>query len=100
MIILLAAALLTSSSTDSADLKRCQPLIERKAGGQIATVDVTSSKGNMKRRTIEGQLTAFLGMGPPSPGSASAHHLIRADFTFRCTLSYHSVRSATVVPLP
>lgn len=100
MIILLAAALLPTSSTGSADLKRCRSLIERKAGGQVATLDVTSSKGNMKRRTIEGRLTAFLGMGPPKPGSASAHHLIRADFAFRCTLKYHSVRSATVVPLP
>lgn len=98
MIILLAAALLASSSADDGDLERCRPLLEQRAGGEIATLDVTSSRGTARRRTIEGRLTAFLGMGPPRPGAASTHHLIRADFIFRCTLKRHSVRSVSVAP--
>lgn len=100
MILLVLAA--TSASlgppAESA-VKLCRPVLARKAGGEIATIAIGSARASKRDVTIEGPLTAFLGMGPPAPGSASAHHLIRADFTYRCTVRRHIVRSATVTPV-
>jgi hypothetical protein len=100
MSLLFLAALAAPHPTDlHAALRLCRPALARKAGGQIATMNATSSLASPRGLTVEGRLTAFLGMGPPPPGSASAHHLIRADFNYRCTVRRHAVRSATVVPV-
>jgi hypothetical protein len=96
MIGLILASTLAASSNSSA-LDLCKPMLARKAGGGIAKIEVISSTISSKGRTLKGQLTAFLGMGPPAPGSASAHHLIRADFGFRCRIDRGRVREATVV---
>jgi hypothetical protein len=96
MIGLILAAALAASSNSSA-LALCKPVLARKAGGEIAKIAVDSSSGGSNGRTLKGRLTAFLGMGPPAPGSASAHHLIRADFTFRCRVARGRVANASVV---
>ncbi len=77
----------------------CKPLLARKAGGEIATIDVGSTRVRHGVRTVEGQLTAFIGMGAAPAGSASTHHLIRVQFTYRCSVSGRHVREARVNPL-
>ena len=100
MVIFLFAALAGSTVPSSKSaVAMCRPVLAQKAGGEIATIDVRSSRLVGGRRTLTGRLTAFLGMGPPAPGSASAHHLIRADFIFRCQIGSKGVRAASVSPL-
>jgi hypothetical protein len=98
MTFFLFAALGLHPMNADAALKLCRPVLARKAGGEIDVITVRSSRPKPRGRTITGRLTAFLGMGPPAPGSASAHHLIRADFTYRCTVGWNTVRSASVAP--
>ena len=80
-------------------LQLCQPALVRKLGGDIQTISESSTRRSHGGAVIEGRLTASVGMGPPQPGYASAHHLIRGDFTFRCRVRDGIVRDATVVPL-
>lgn len=96
---LLASAIMGQPHGEDPALRLCKPILARKAGGQIATIAVSSERSGRHGRTIEGQLTAFVGMGAPSPGSASAHHLIRSDFTYRCRVAGGRVREAAVNPL-
>jgi hypothetical protein len=98
MLILAALASAKAPSTQSA-IARCRPALERKVEGQIDTLSVNSSRVVGRSRLLRGRLTAFLGMGPPGPGSASAHHLIRADFQFRCEASRSGVRSTSATPI-
>ena len=99
MIMLLIAALAgpMPAASDPA-LKLCRPAFARKAEGEIGAINVTSSHASRGGRTIEGRLTAFIGMGPPGPASASAHHLIRTDFDFRCRVRGGRVREARLNP--
>jgi len=100
MIMLLAAlALSTHAPAFGAALSLCKPVLARKAGGEIATIDVDSSRRVRGETSIRGRLTAFLGQGRPGPGEASTHHLIRADLTFRCRIARGRVRQASVSPL-
>ena len=92
--LLLASAMIAHAVADDRTLALCKPALERKAGGEIATVAVTSSRSGRSGRTIEGRLTAFVGMGPPAPGSASTHHLIRTEYDFRCRVRGGHVREA------
>jgi hypothetical protein len=99
MILLLASAIAASARLDSdTALQLCRPVLARKAGGDIQTISVTSARRSRNGDIIEGQLTAFIGMGAPPPGSASAHHLIRSDFHFRCRTERRRVREASVSP--
>ena len=77
----------------------CRRALESKAEGQIATFEIASSHRGRHGQTIAGRLTAFQGMGAPAPGSASAHHLIRIEFTFRCRISDGRVQEARLNPL-
>lgn len=77
----------------------CRDALARKAGGEIATFDVKSSTTKHREHVLSGQLTANVGMGAPQPGHASAHHLIRSDFTFRCRISKGRVREVRLNPL-
>jgi hypothetical protein len=74
----------------------CKPVLARKAGGEIATIDVNSSRSERGGRTIEGRLTAFSRMGPAPAGSARTHHVIRVEFTYRCQVRGDRVRQARV----
>jgi hypothetical protein len=100
MLTLLIATTAAITRPDvSAALDLCRPILARKAGGEISAIEVTSFDARRKDIVINGRLIAFLGMGPPPPGSASAHHLVRAQFTYRCTVQRARVRSASVDPL-
>lgn len=96
---LLASTIIAQPISEDPAVRLCKPVLARLAGGQIATIDISSARYRGRSRTIEGRLTAFVGMGPPSPGTASAHHLIRSDFTYRCRVSRGRVRAAAVNPL-
>ena len=76
----------------------CRPVLARKAGGQIDAIEVTSFRVGKKDIAISGRAIVFLGMGAPPEGSAGAHHLIRAEFTYHCTVRRARVRSASVQP--
>jgi hypothetical protein len=93
--LILAATLAAASNSPALDL--CKPLLARKAGGEIAKIEVVFSTAGSNGRTLKGKLTAFLGMAPPAAGSASTHHLIRAEFSFRCRIERGRVREAKVV---
>ena len=93
--LLLTAAILQAPDRDAA-IKLCRPVLERKAGGEIADVEIIRSRARRGSRTIEGQATVFLGMGPPAPESASAHHLIRTMFRFECRVHDSRVVSARI----
>lgn len=97
IIFALAAIAAHHIVTPKNALDLCRPALARKAGGDIATIEVGSSQRGNSRLTIKGQLTAFQGMGPPQPGSASAHHLIRADFNFVCQVERGRVARASVI---
>ena len=98
--MLIASAIAASGGLDSETaLQLCRPVLARKVGGDIHTISVTSSRSTHKGNIVEGQLTAFVGMGPPLPGSASAHHLIRATFVFRCRTARGHLRHVSLTPL-
>lgn len=99
LALLLAAASVAHPPDSHSILELCKPVLARKAGGEISTIEVTSTRVRRSGRRIGGRLTAFRGMGPPAPGMAAAHHLIRADFQFRCTVKNDRVREAAVNPL-
>lgn len=99
LILLIASAMIANAPAEDPDARLCSRALERKAGGEIATITVSSSRSGRSGRTIEGQLTAFVGMGAPAPGYAGTHHLIRSDFTFRCRIKRGRVREAAVNPL-
>ena len=92
-------ALAASSSFDTSNAVRlCRPALAVKAGGEIQTITATSMRKSGRSSIVTGRLTAFIGMGSPQPGSASAHHLIRADFDFRCRINGRNVGKTTVTP--
>lgn len=95
----MAAAATTTPPAVSSAVDLCRPILARKAGGEISAIEVTSFRLGRKDIAINGRLIAFLGMGTPPPGSAGTHHLIRAQFTYRCTVQRARVRSASVDPL-
>jgi hypothetical protein len=97
-LLLVSVAVMQPASSDSA-LALCKPVLARKAGGEIATIDVGATRVRHGVRTVEGRLTAFVGMGSAPAGSARTHHLIRAQFTYRCRVSGTRVREARLNPL-
>jgi hypothetical protein len=99
MLALLIAAAAANPPQVSAAADLCRPILARKAGGEIATIDVTSFTVRGKDVAIAGLITAFVGMGPPAPGHASAHHLVRSQFSYKCKVVRAKVRSASVTPL-
>jgi hypothetical protein len=100
MILLVASAIAASARLDTeATLQLCRPILARKVEGDIQTISVTSIHHGRDGVRLEGDLTAFIGMAAPEPGSASAHHLIRSDFHFRCRTAHRRVREASVTPV-
>jgi hypothetical protein len=96
--LFIASSLVAHAISDDAAVALCKPSLAQKAGGEVATISVTSSHISKNKKVIEGRLTAFVGMGPPAPGYASTHHLIRAELTYRCSVSGSRVREARVTP--
>jgi hypothetical protein len=83
MLILLAVV---TFSPDARIVQLCKPVLARKAGGQIDHMSVSSKSVRRSTTIIRGQLTAFIGMPRAQAGSASAHHLIRADYHYSCSV--------------
>jgi hypothetical protein len=97
MIALLLASMIAAHSPGtSSALRICKPAIARKAEGEIADISVNRSTLNRRTRTLRGNVTVFVGMGTPPPGSASAHHLIRAQYAFSCSTRAGRVRKVTL----
>jgi hypothetical protein len=94
--LIVAAAIATHPASTRTALALCRPALARKAGGQIATIAIARSSIRSGMRRIAGRVTVFAGMGPPPPGSASAHHLIRADYNYVCSVRGGRVRSLTL----
>ena len=93
MIAFLAAAILASQPAAAKPaLARCRSALAREAGGEIGTINVERSRVRRGWTTIDGRLTAFVGMGPPASGSASAHHLVRANYRYSCSVRGIHVR--------
>ena len=99
MIALFAASLALQPAPADPAVELCKPALARRAGGDIATIDVTASRTIGRRRIIEGRLTAFAQMGPAPAGSARTHHLGRLEFTYRCEVGGGRVRKARITPL-
>ena len=99
MIALLFALNVLQTAAADAEVELCKRSLARKVGGDIATIDVSSSHVERHRRTIEGRLTAFSRMGPAPAGTARTHHLGRFEFTFRCQVRGGRVRKARITPL-
>ena len=99
MLIFLGGLLASTSAAGNGALELCRPTLAQKAGGEIQSIAATTMRKVRGGFAIEGRLTIFVGMGPPQPGSASAHHLIREDFDFHCRTSGKTVRQATVKAL-
>lgn len=97
--LLIALNSIASPAAQARALKLCRPRLERSVGGEIQTIDISSARSAQSGLTIRGGLTAFLGMGPPQPGFASTHHLIRAEFTYACKVRAGRVRSVSAKPL-
>jgi hypothetical protein len=94
--LLFAVATIAEPSVDR-DIALCKPALERKAG-EIATMDVGSSKVVHGGRIIEGRLTAFAKMGPATAGFARTNHVGRFEFTYRCEIRHGRVRKTRLNP--
>ncbi len=101
-MILLPALMASASAIPSVDdvVQICRPVLARKIGGDIQTISQTSMRKSGKGYVVKGKLMAFVGMAAPQAGSASTHHLIRANFDFRCRTAGKNVRETTVTPQP
>jgi len=97
MIALFVTSIIAAhASSTSTALKVCRPAIARKAEGEIAEISVSRSYEAGATRLVRGQVTIYVGMGPPAKGSASAHHLIRSTYDFSCSVRGKRVRSVTL----
>lgn len=94
LLLLLASA--TPTPADAVAL--CKPALARKAGADIATIDVGDSHRVGDRMTIAGRLTAYLQMGPAPEGSARTHHLGRVDYSYSCEVRRGRVHKARLNP--
>jgi len=95
--LLFALANVAQPAPGEPDLDLCKPALARKAG-EIATIDVSSSKVSRGRRIIEGRLTAFAKMGPAPAGFARTHHVGRFEFNYRCEIKNGRVRKTRLNP--
>lgn len=96
MPLLLTPPIVMQSAPADSVVELCKPALARKAGGEIASIDVGATSRRRATTTITGRLTAFQRMGPAPPGTARTHHVIRFDYTFECTVKAGRVRNAAV----
>jgi hypothetical protein len=98
MIALVLALVMSQPPSPDEAIALCKPALARKAGGEVATMDVAKTHTLRGRRTIEGRLTVFAQMGPAPAGSARTHHLGRIEFSYGCEVSNGRVRKARLNP--
>jgi len=94
---LLVAAALIQSPADARALQLCKAGLARKAGGEINRITIDSATASGRTRVIRGQVSVFVGMPPAPPGSARAHHLIRADYHYNCQVRRGRIVRTTLV---
>jgi hypothetical protein len=94
MILMLLAATLSQAPPRSDMVKLCKATLARKAGGDVDKLTVASTTTSRSGTMLTGRLTVFVGAAPASPGSASPHHLIRADYGFECLVRHGRIRRA------
>jgi len=95
--LLFALGSIAQTRPEDPDVSLCRPALARKAG-EIATIDMSSSRVVRGRRIIEGRLTAFAKMGPAPAGFARTHHVGRFEFTYRCEIRNGRVRETRLNP--
>jgi hypothetical protein len=93
--LFIALAAPVRSSPAEAAIELCKPVLARKVHGEIADIDIDRNRATRSRRTIEGELTAFVRMGPAPPGVARANHVIRVEYLYRCRIEHGRVQSAS-----
>lgn len=91
----LAAQPAETASADAA-LQLCRPALAKRVSGDISAIAVGASSRARGWTVIRGSMRALIGMGDAPPGSASTHHLIRADYGFICWVTDTRVRKTTV----
>ena len=96
MVLMLLLAAIGPANSSSPALGLCRPVLERKAGGEMDRITVDKSSRWRGTTTLNGRITVLVGMGTPAPRSASAHHLIRADYRYRCWVRHGRVTKATI----
>jgi hypothetical protein len=97
MILLLASTITVAQpATATRWLELCRPALARKAGGEIQSITVQSTRIGRRSTIVRGETTVFIGMGTPGPGSASAHHLIRATYHYSCSIRSGRVTRVTL----
>lgn len=89
-ILLLSVA---AATPENATLAVCRPELARRAGGDIQSINIAQTRKVGRTTELRGQMTVFVGMGRPAPGSASTHHLIRATYHYSCRVRSGKVRS-------
>lgn len=94
LLFILSPGMLPAASQSAVEL--CRPALARKAGGEIAMIDVADSRSGHGGLTIEGRLTAYARMGPAPAGVARTHHVGRFDFNYRCEVRNGRVRKTRV----
>lgn len=99
LALLIASTAAATPPQVQAAVDLCRPVLARRAGGKIASIDVTKFTIGRKEIALRGRVTVFAGMTAPAPGFASAHHLVRTQFSYRCTVKRSKVHSASLAPL-
>jgi len=97
MLDLLLLAAVTASSPDAEVLAECKPALQKKAGGEIQSIAVDAKSETGGWVVIRGPMTTFIGMSAAPPGSASTHHLIRAEYQYVCWVRGGRVRKTTLL---
>jgi hypothetical protein len=97
MIAVFAATMFAAQTTSANSASAlCRRSLARKAGGEIATFSIDRSTVAGNSTTIFGRITVFIGMEQPAAGAASAHHLIRTGYSYRCQVRGGKVRKMTL----
>jgi hypothetical protein len=91
-----AAAILDPVRREAAGL--CEPALAQEANGTVESIRVESSKRSGRQMTLSGDIQVFQKAAPPRPGELAPHHVISANFAFRCMICGHKVVKATVIP--
>ena len=95
--VLFALSSLVQSPPADAVAELCKPALAQKAG-EIAAIDVGSSRVVHGRRIIEGRLTAYARMAQAPAGFARTQHIGRLEFNYRCEVRNGQVRKTRVSP--
>lgn len=97
---MMAAAPTAGSQSVEEALDLCRPKLAERVSGDISSILVNASLALNGWTVIRGPMRALIGMGEPSPGHASAAHLIRVDYDFICWVNNGRVRKLVINRAP